>query len=219
MNSQVARPHDALGMNSRGALPCDHWLNRVPCDVLKIRVMGRNSQRSANRIDREHVARHIAGLNKLRDVDDFEHARAAAPFPTREQERAQVAQMRRERQTAVEAEQGRQRAHQDRLDRYAAYGPSMRPASEPVLGPSGDFHVEFHDRGRFVVTDHADDYGEALRKAKNGLLGSLGDTASVFLGKTLVNMAHLERAQVRGRGTRDIVRFAAGGEKPRKRAR
>ncbi len=141
------------------------------------------------------------------------------PLPTWEQERAQVARLRGERQAAEEAERERQRAYQERVDLYAAYGPSMQPPSEPALGPSGDFRIEFRDHGQHVATNYADDYEEALRKAKNGLLGTLGDAASVFLGKDLVNMAHLEHVQVRGRGAKDIVRFASGGEKPRKRNR
>ena len=141
------------------------------------------------------------------------------PLSTWEQERAQVAQMRGERQAAEEAERERQRTYQERIDLYAAYGPSMQPPPEPILGPSGNFRIEFRDRGQHVATDYADDYGEALRKARNGLLGTLGDAASVFLGKDLVNIANLERAQIRGRGTKYIVRFASGGEKPRKRNR
>jgi hypothetical protein len=91
--------------------------------------------------------------------------------------------------------------------------------SDPVLGPRGNFNVTFHDHEKYVTTSHARDYGEALRSAKDGLLGSLGDAARIYLGNDLVNMAHLERVQVRGRGGKYIVRFALGGEKPRKRRR
>jgi hypothetical protein len=90
---------------------------------------------------------------------------------------------------------------------------------DPVLGPRGTFRVEFYERGRYVLAEEAPDYGEALRKAKDGLLGSSGDEARLFLSGDLVNVAHLERARVRDGSMKYHVRFAPGGEKPRKRAR
>jgi hypothetical protein len=142
-----------------------------------------------------------------------------APFPTRKEEHAQVERIREGRRAAEEAEQKRQRAYQERVDLYAALGPSMQPPPAPVLGPSGDFRIEFYEHGQPTAVDYADDYGETLRKTRDGLLGTSGDQAKLFLGKELVNIANLERAHIHKRGTKYIVRFASGGEKPRKRTR
>ncbi len=85
-----------------------------------------------------------------------------------------------------------------------------------ILGPAGNFRVEFTDRGRRTLSETAGDYGEALRVAKDGLLGSSGDEARVFLGDDLVNVGRLRSARVGTRGTKNFVSFSSGGEKPRK---
>lgn len=92
----------------------------------------------------------------------------------------------------------------------------LQTPDSPILGPSGDFRIEFYDRGRYVWTEHALDYGAALRRARDELLGTSGDEARIFLGRDLVNIGRLERARIRGRGEKFMVRFAQGGEKPRK---
>ncbi len=85
-----------------------------------------------------------------------------------------------------------------------------------VLGPVGNFRVEFADRGRRTMSENAGDYVEALRMAKNGLLGSSGDEARVFLGDDLVNVGNLRSARVGTRGIKNFVSFDPSGEKPRK---
>jgi PAS domain-containing protein len=151
--------------------------------------------------------------NRRREAEldrEIEMFRAASD-PTREEERAAVAELRVGRRAAEEQREAALRAHQGRVDAYHAYGPAMRPP------PEGPFRIEFTERGGRVLTEHADEYREALRKVRDGLLGTSGDAARVFFDGRLVAMAGLERAEVRGRGGRFVVRFAPGGEKPRKR--
>lgn len=93
----------------------------------------------------------------------------------------------------------------------------LRTPDVPILGPSGDFRVEFRDlEGRHVLSERAPDYEAALRVARDGILGTSGDEARIFFGDDLVNIGRIERARIRGRGEKFMVRFARGGEKPRK---
>lgn len=86
-------------------------------------------------------------------------------------------------------------------------------------GPRGDFRVEFTQKSRpsHGMTMKDASYEDVLRATSSELLGSAGDHAIVYLGKTPVAEGYLQYRRVQGGGGKFSVKIV--GEKPRKRRR
>lgn len=79
---------------------------------------------------------------------------------------------------------------------------------------STSFRVETFERDQPVHTRMIIGYEKALRWVARELLGTGGDLARVYMGKTLVAEAYVQHPNVRGRGRKTSVRIV--GEKAAK---
>ena len=85
-----------------------------------------------------------------------------------------------------------------------------------ILSEKDEFRVEITDRSRPSATLRRGSYVDALRAAKDELLGSGGDRAEIYWRATKVAEGYLQSRGVgRGGGQKWSVKFV--GEKPAKK--